>query len=99
MQLQDVVRGALSLLEKLYGAQASPAQEGPAMGAVMPADVARMFEALLSGDSNARLFAWEQGPDVITKPLWQQRAFSYTADVLLQVHFANPSHNRDRSLG
>ena len=61
------------------------------MGAVTPADVARMFEALLSGDSDARLFAWEPGPDVITKPLWQQRAFSYTANMLLQVKLAKSS--------
>lgn len=91
--VQEVVCAALALLEQLPGTQTSLLEKGRAkIGPVTPADVARMFEALLSGDGGARLFAWEQGPGVISKPLWQQRAFSVTADMLLQVEYSQPLH-------
>ena len=79
------------MLEQLSGARASSALDDCATWQATLAHVARMFEVLLSGDSTARLFAWEQGPYVVTKPLWRQRAFSTAADMLIKVEPASLS--------
>ena len=80
---QEVVHAALGVLDEVAAEDATQSESPEA--AATAAHVARIFEALLSGECARQLFDWESGPHAITKALWQQRAFSGASELILQV--------------